>query len=62
MVDVFRFEKGGLEYARGFLNQEGLSFYVVEGFEEDFYRVVENSLRMDTDYRVETVSALPGSK
>jgi hypothetical protein len=33
MVDILRFEKDGVTYAKGFCNQEGRSFYVLPGYQ-----------------------------
>ena len=60
MVDIFRFEKDGVVYAKGFFNQEGLTFYVLTGRSKDFYLAAENILRMNTDFYVEELDTLPG--
>ena len=55
MTEVFRFEKGGVLFAKGFFNQEGLAFYL-----ETFYLAAENLLRMDAGCHVEESRVLPG--
>lgn len=60
MVDIFRFEKDGVLYAKGFFNQEGLTFYVLKGYRATFYLAAENILRLGTDFYVEELDQLPG--
>jgi len=60
MTDIFRFEKDGVLYAKGFCNQEGLTFYVLRGHLKQFYLAVENHLRMDANFHVEELTELPG--
>jgi hypothetical protein len=60
MTDVVFFEKDGLTYAKGFLNQEGYSFYVLEGYSALFEEKVNALLGDDLQYYVEELDELPG--
>jgi len=60
VVDIFSFEKDGVVYAKGFFNQEGLTFYVLRGYKATFYLAAENILRLDTEYGIEVTDSLPG--
>ena len=58
-MDVFRFVKDGVVYAKGFSNQEGLTFYVLRGHRGAFYAALNNFKGMGLFGLVSTDS-LPG--
>jgi hypothetical protein len=58
-MDIFRFVKDGVVYAKGFSNQEGLTFYVLRGYRDTFYAAVNNFKGMRL-FGLESTNNLPG--
>ena len=61
MIVLTMNDPDGLIYARGFVNQEGLTFYILRGFGELFNLEIVKYLTGDLEYRTEETDQLPGS-
>lgn len=57
MVDIIRLENDGETYAKGFINQEGLTFYILKEQERRFW---DNPIANELSFQFEVVETLPG--
>jgi hypothetical protein len=59
-MDITYFTTNGHTWGKGFFNQNGHSFYVLQGFEEQFKAKVAQCLAPNVPYVVEFSGSLPG--
>jgi hypothetical protein len=57
MTNTLWFEKDGFTYAKGFINQNGFSVYVLPGYEGLLRETLGATLG---NYRLESTTTLPG--
>ena len=60
MVDIITLERDGLVYAKGIVNQEGLTFYILSGFSDLFNEAIEAKVQPGIEFSTEEVGMLPG--
>jgi hypothetical protein len=62
MIDIFRFEKDGVTYAKGFSNQEGLSIYVLPGYRDTLEKTLKQMGQATAEAAIEETQGFPGDE
>ena len=60
MTNILCFEKDGVLYAKGFINQEGLSLYVLPGYRDVLEEALERVGQCEVWVPIEETPELPG--